>query len=194
VKPRRKVKNRAIMKKLLALEVFALFFCGAAMAENSSEIFSTDSFARNASIQHNASNASESDSELPSWVYPSYPAYASKDKPDPFVSFVKVKEYETMQAARKSKKEKKALTPLENMDTNALKVVAIMNSDGNNLAMVELPDGKGFLIRPGMSVGLYDGIVKAIKNDMVVVEEEVVDVFGETKKREINLRLRQEKE
>ena len=39
-----------------------------------------------------------------------------------------------------------------------------------------------------------DGVVKEIKNATVVVEENIMDIFGESKQRTINLRLRQEKE
>lgn len=196
MKPQRIQKNRGIMKKTLILPVLVWFFCGVVLADNSSETVPDGTIPHNdnASMQQNASEITPEESNLPSWIYPNYPPYTSADKVDPFVSFVKVREYETMQAARKAKTEKKALSPLENLDSNALKVVAIMNREGSNLAMVELPDGKGYLIRPGMAVGLYDGVVTSIEKDMIVVEEEVVDVFGEAKTRKINLRLRQEKE
>ena len=45
-----------------------------------------------------------------------------------------------------------------------------------------------------MTIGLYDCVVTSIGNEMLVVEEDIIDVFGESKKRTINLRLRQEKE
>lgn len=194
MKPQKIQKNRGIMKNILILQALVWFFCGIAFADNSSEAVPNGATPQNASMQQNASEIAPDDSNLPSWIYPAYPPYTSADKVDPFVSFVKVREYETMQAARKAKTEKKALSPLENLDSNALKVVAIMSKEGSNVAMVELPDGKGYLIRPGMAVGLYDGVVTSIEKDMIVVEEEVVDVFGEAKKRKINLRLRQEKE
>jgi type IV pilus assembly protein PilP len=100
-----------------------------------------------------------------------------------------------MEAAKKVKQEKKATTPLETVDVRSLKLIGIINKPGGTaVAMVELPDGKGYMIRPGMTLGLYDGVVTSIGNEMLVVEEDVVDVFGEAKKRTINLRLRQEKE
>ena len=182
------------MKKILILHVLSLFFYGIALADNSSETGQIEPTPNNASVALDAPGTSSEESSLPSWIHPSSPPYTSVGKPDPFVSFVKVKEYETLQAARKTKAEKKSLSPLENLDVNALKVVAILSKEGTNLAMVELPDGKGYLIHPGMTVGLYDGVVKSIEKDMIVVEEDVVDVFGEAKKRTINLRLRQEKE
>jgi len=133
--------------------------------------------------------------EFPDWITSQYPPYDAKGKVDPFVSFIKVREYELMEAAKKTKVEKKAATPLETVDVRSLKLIGIINKMGGaSLAMVELPDGKGYLIRPGMTIGLYDGIVTSIGNEMLVVEEDVIDVFGEAKKRTINLRLRQEKE
>jgi type IV pilus assembly protein PilP len=133
--------------------------------------------------------------EFPDWITSQYPPYDAKGKIDPFVSFVKIREYELMQAAKKAKIEKKAATPLETVDVRSLKLIGIINKvGGNSMAMVELPDGKGYLIRPGMTIGLYDGVVTSIGNEVLVVEEDVIDVFGEAKKRIINLRLRQEKE
>ncbi|MGE4442354.1 MAG: pilus assembly protein PilP [Desulfomicrobium sp.] len=139
--------------------------------------------------------ADASGEEFPSWITSQYPPYDAKGKIDPFVSFVKVREYELMQAAKKAKIEKKAATPLETVDVRSLKLIGILDKPGGGaLAMVELPDGKGYLIRPGMTIGLYDGVVTSIGNEVLVVEEDVIDVFGEAKKRTINLRLRQEKE
>jgi type IV pilus assembly protein PilP len=144
-----------------------------------------------------AADASSPDAgqEFPAWITSQYPPYEAKGKIDPFVSFIKVREYELMEAARKAKVDKKAATPLETVDVRSLKLIGIINKeDGPSLAMVELPDGKGYLIRPGMTIGLYDGVVTSIGTEMLVVEEDVIDVFGEAKKRTINLRLRQEKE
>jgi type IV pilus assembly protein PilP len=137
----------------------------------------------------------EAKNEFPSWISSQDPPYNARNKIDPFVSFVKIREFELMQAAKKTKVEKKATTPLETVDVHSLKLIGIISKDGSTpLAMVELPDGKGYLIRPGMTLGLYDGVVTSIGNEILVVEEDVIDVFGEAKKRTINLRLRQEKE
>lgn len=134
------------------------------------------------------------ESNLPQWITPQYLPYNSTGRNDPYMSFVQIREYERMQAAKTVKSAKKAATPLETVDVHALRLIGIINGEDTSFAMVALPDGKGYLIRPGMAVGLYDGIVKSIGDGMLVVEEDVVDVFGEAKKRTINLRLRQEKE
>jgi type IV pilus assembly protein PilP len=132
---------------------------------------------------------------VPDWISVQYPPYSGAGKIDPFVSFIKIREYEAMEAAKKAKLQKKATTPLETIDVHSLKLIGILNKgEGISLAMVELPDGKSYLIRPGMTIGLYDGVVTSIGNEVLQVEEDIIDVFGEAKKRTITLRLRQEKE
>lgn len=160
------------------------------MADTAPEATENGTEPENATMQDPAQ-----DFVLPEWIHSNAAPYTSVGKPDPFVSFVKIREYEAMQAALKAKAEKKSISPLENVDTNALKVVAIMQAgDNSKLAMIELPDGKGYLIHPGTVVGLYDGVVTSIEQEAIVVQESVVDVFGEPKTRTINLRLRKEKE
>lgn len=162
------------MKRVLLILAFILLMCTSAFADNAT---------------------GSTSGQLPVWIASQNPPYDPTGKPDPFVSFVKIREYEIMQAAKKAKLQKRASTPLETVDVHTLKLIGIINKDrGNSLAMVELPDGKGYLIRPGMTVGLYDGVVTSIEKEMMVVEEDIIDVFGEPKKRTINLRLRQEKE
>lgn len=130
---------------------------------------------------------------LPDWIAPMYPEYSALGKPDPFVSFVKIREYELMEAAKRAKKDRNAATPLETVEVHSLKLIGIIeNKEGNSVAMVELPDGKGYLIRTGMIVGLYDGVVTSIGNGVLDVEENITDVFGESKQRVISLRMRQE--
>lgn len=146
-------------------------------------------------IGEGITNASLPEGGLPRWIEPYYPPYKSANKSDPFVSFVKVRAYERLEAAKRAKAQKKVSTPLETVEVNTLKVIGIINKGSEQpIAMVELPDGKGYIIRPGTIVGLYDGVVKEIGNSTVVVEENVMDIFGEPKKRTINLRLRQDKE
>ena len=138
-------------------------------------------------------NTTSSEQPMPDWIFFQYPPYEATGKPDPFVSFIKVREYERMEEARKAKKEKKASTPLETVEVHSLRLIGIIeNKDGTSVAMVELPDGKGYLIHTGMIVGLYDGVVTSIGDGVLIVEENIMDLFGENKKRTITLRLRQE--
>lgn len=150
-----------------------------------------DNILSNASETTNVADVLEDD--MPDWISFQYPSYDATGKPDPFVSFVKIREYEFMEAAKKAKQDKKASTPLETVEVHSLKLIGIIeDNEGASVAMVELPDGKGYLIRKGMVVGLYDGVVASIGDGVLVVEENITDVFGETKTRTISLRLRQE--
>lgn len=177
-----------ILSLLFGLIIFVLVSYG--YAEDDVNVGTPD-VANNATASEN--NSSLPSYNMPDWITFQYPAYVATGKLDPFVSFVKIREYELMEAAKKAKKDKKVATPLETVEVHSLSLIGIIkNKDGSTVAMVELPDGKGYLIRTGMVVGLYDGIVTSIGDGMLVVEERVTDVFGETKKRHINLRLRQE--
>lgn len=198
------------MFRLLCFLFCLLFVCYSSVfaASNVTEVNSTNGLTQvNSTVDAEKSVFSAGNSSvggeavknpvmLPAWVTSSYPPYESAGKIDPFVSFIRVREYENLQAAQRARALRRvAVSPLENIDTRGLKVIGIVNSDSaNNIAMVALPDGKGHVLRAGMKVGLYDGVVKEITADTVVVEEDFEDAFGEQKKRIINLKLRQEKE
>jgi type IV pilus assembly protein PilP len=200
VKRKNKTSEHYAMKIFIFIQTLLVFFCVACFAETPAPVGSENLqsvIAENstAASDEHSDQVAEPKSEFPDWITSQYLPYDAKNKIDPFVSFVKIREFELMQAAKKSKIEKKATTPLETVDVHSLKLIGIISKEGATpLAMVELPDGKGYLIRPGMTLGLYDGVVTSIGNEILVVEEDVIDVFGEAKKRTINLRLRQEKE
>ncbi|WP_456324324.1 pilus assembly protein PilP [Desulfonauticus submarinus] len=129
-------------------------------------------------------------SSLPKWLKPSDYRYTTKGKPDPFVPFIN-------KVVSTSKKRKRAgLTPLEKIDVTQLRVVGILwdpEQPDRARAMVELPDGKGFILKPGIIVGRNDGKVVKITPDNVIVDEEVVDIFGELKKKQVVLKLHPKK-
>jgi type IV pilus assembly protein PilP len=60
--------------------------------------------------------------------------------------------------------------------------------------MIEMPDGKGYAVRVGTSVGPNHGVVKRITAKDLTVLERYVDFFGETRMREIVLDLRTREE
>ena len=104
---------------------------------------------------------------------------------DPFRPF-------TLAVRAKAKEAPK--TPLEQYDLGALKLVAIIYDTAAPKAMVEDNAGLGFSVGIGTRIGNGGGVVKSIAPDQVVVEEEIVDFYGEKKKSEIVLRLKPEGE
>jgi type IV pilus assembly protein PilP len=56
-------------------------------------------------------------------------------------------------------------------------------------AMVELPDGKGFVLKKGQRVGMNQGRVVLIGTDQVQVLEETEDLYGDIVTRSVVLKL-----
>ncbi|MDQ7032058.1 MAG: pilus assembly protein PilP [Desulfonauticus sp.] len=122
---------------------------------------------------------------LPDWLKPPVYHYDPKGKVDPFVPFVD----RVNRAFNRS--QKRHLTPLERIDVTQLRLEGILWSSDPHLtrAVVELPDGKCFILKQGTVVGQNDGRVIKITPDKVIVKEKVMDIFGNLKNREVILKL-----
>ncbi len=69
--------------------------------------------------------------------------------------------------------------PLEKADIDQLQLVGIIRAPSGNLALVQLADGKGYIIQTGTPIGIKKGHVAEILADKVVVEEKSVDSHNE---------------
>jgi len=128
--------------------------------------------------------------EFPLWLKPSSYRYDPVGKVDPFVPFINLQ----VLASRKKKHKSNAL--LSNFEVTQLRVVGILWNPKNPeqaRAMIELPDGKGFILKLGMVIGRGEGKVIKITPDSVVVEEEILDIFGKVNKKQIVLKLHPKK-
>jgi len=103
------------------------------------------------------------------------PMYNPSGKIDPFEPLFKEKPV----LAKDSKKIKRTpRTPLERIDLSQLKLVGIILASSGNRALVQEASGKGYIIKEGTYIGVNSGKVTEIKNDRVIVEEEIEDVVG----------------
>lgn len=128
--------------------------------------------------------------QIPDWIKPSDYEYSPFGKPDPFRSFIKTGPGEG--AAVQRKKPTRPLTPLEQVEVTQLELVGILwypEQPEKVMAMVKLPDGKGFVLRQGTRVGPHDGEVVEITPDEVRVREEFVTIFGKEETRIVPLKL-----
>jgi type IV pilus assembly protein PilP len=128
---------------------------------------------------------------MPDWIKPPAFQYTSRGKPDPFRSFVQP---ETPQAdeEQKDSKPKRPLTPLERIQPTQLNLVGILTNGGQKaqaMALVELPDGKGYVLRSGTRIGRNDGKVVSIGPGRVTIQERVTNIFGEKKTNKVVLKL-----
>jgi type IV pilus assembly protein PilP len=82
------------------------------------------------------------------------------------------------------------LTPLQKVAVSQLKVVGIIMAPTGNKALIEDPEGKGYVITKGTYLGSNFGQVTRILRDRIVVEEEVEDFFtGQRKLQTVDLML-----
>ncbi len=81
------------------------------------------------------------------------------------------------------------LSPLQRYDLSQLKLVAIIVGSGEDRAMVEDSEGKGYIIKKGTYIGNKFGRVKEILSDRVIVVEKYRDYLGRVRTREVILKL-----
>ena len=101
---------------------------------------------------------------------PSY-VYTPAGKPDPFEPFV-LKE-EAYKSLSPEELEKLKLIPsfkteLQRIRLKELKIVAMIKIGNKVLAMVQGPTGKGYIVKPGMGIGMKGGVV-----DKIIYREEL---------------------
>lgn len=113
--------------------------------------------------------------------------YVSRGRRDPFKSLIILE-------AEKVGKRIEELPPLQRIDSADLKLTGIIWDKAGYIAMVETPDGKGFVVKEGTIVGLNKGIVKKITSRSLTIEEKIKTYVGETKTREVTIELRKREE
>ncbi len=94
---------------------------------------------------------------------------------------------------RASVRRRENLSPLERYDLGQLKLVGIIWNSNEPRAMVEDSAGLGYVVKVGTPIGASDGIVKAIKQNEITIEEFFVDLYGARKRREVNMRISAER-
>ena len=123
----------------------------------------------------NATNST--DANKPDWMTPPAFTYSAQDRVDPFASFLR-SQAETEKEGQNSGR---ALSPLQQVAPSQLHLVGILDAQDNDsrLALVELPNGKGYILRPGTLIGRNEGIVTVITKDQVTIEEKQTTPWGE---------------
>ncbi len=104
-------------------------------------------------------------------------------KRDPFQSFL-LEPIEQRETTPKG--------PLERFDISQLKVTGIVTSIAKPRAMIQAPDGKAYIAKPGTAIGRYGGVITKIGPDMLIVMEDYKDINGKLVVREIKMPLRSE--
>ena len=114
---------------------------------------------------------------MPEWITPPKFSYSAKNRVDPFAPFIR----SPKQNQGNAETSKYGLSPLKQVAPSQLKLVGILNPETKNsrLALVELPNGKGYILRPGTEIGQNEGIVTMIGKRQVTIEEKNITPWGE---------------
>ena len=76
------------------------------------------------------------------------------------------------------------LTPLQRVGLTEMNLIAVVWGAYGNTAMVQTPDGNGYTVRRGTRIGPNNGVVSAVTEKGIVVQERFTDVYGSKQERE----------
>ncbi len=80
-------------------------------------------------------------------------------------------------------------SPLEKYNINELKLIAVIWGIKRSTAMIEDPDGTGYVVKKGTLVGDKKGKIVKILKDRVIVKEKYRDLLGNSQVEEVALEL-----
>jgi type IV pilus assembly protein PilP len=76
------------------------------------------------------------------------------------------------------------LPPLQRVALSELNLIAIVWGAYGYTAMVQTPEGHGYTVRRGTRIGQNNGVVSAITERGIIVQERFTDVYGKKQERE----------
>ncbi len=76
------------------------------------------------------------------------------------------------------------LPPLQRVGLTEMSLIAVVWGAYGNTAMVQTPDGNGYTVRRGTRIGPNNGVVSAVTEKGIVVQERFTDVYGTKQERE----------
>jgi len=79
--------------------------------------------------------------------------------------------------------------PIHSFDVSQFKLIGIVTGAKENQAMVTDPNGKGYVLKTGMTIGKNDGRVTAVTMNGVDVIEQFKDDSGRVRKENIRITL-----
>ena len=76
------------------------------------------------------------------------------------------------------------LPPLQRVGLTEMNLIAVIWGGYGHTAMVQTPDGNGYTVRRGTRMGPNNGVVSAVTEKGIVVQERFTDVYGNKQERE----------
>jgi type IV pilus assembly protein PilP len=119
---------------------------------------------------------------------PSTNQFDFSGKKDPFKPDIAIKTA-TAPLPDDIKKALKGGLPIHSFDVSQFKLIGVITSAKENQAMVVDPNGKGYVLKIGMTIGKNDGRVTAVSINGVDVVEQFKDDSGRVRKENIRITL-----
>ena len=110
-------------------------------------------------------------------------AYDPTGRRDPFRSY----EWEHM---KREFADSQQSGPLEQYDLTQLAVVGVVWDVGRARALVRDPSGMSYVVAAGARMGKNEGLVTRIDDNLIVVRETYVDLYGNESSQDVELRIR----
>jgi len=114
--------------------------------------------------------------------------YNPRGRRDPFQSVVISRD------SRKKTQVFRSLPPLQRKDLSDLKLIGIIWGSFGPRAIITTSNGKGYTVHVGTRIGVNHGVIKEITQNEVLVEETLINIFGEPRKSDVVMVLHSEKE
>ncbi len=76
------------------------------------------------------------------------------------------------------------LPPLQRVGLTEMNLIAIVWGAYGYTAMIQTPNGNGYTVRRGTRIGPNNGVVSAITEKGIIVQERFTDVYGKKQERE----------
>ncbi len=116
--------------------------------------------------------------------------YDATGKTDPFAPLISTEKKSAKgKNSAPSEEDLRIRTPLEKLDWSQMRLVAVIQTESNNIAMVEEAGGKGYIVKLGTYMGKNSGRVVSIHKDRIIISEKVKDYKGDTIVRDHEIRL-----
>lgn len=69
-------------------------------------------------------------------------------------------------------------TELEYFNLDAFKMVAVLTGPTRMRAILQVPDGRSFIVQTGQKIGTRNGVIRQIEDDVIRVRERIINVLG----------------
>ncbi|NVN89872.1 MAG: pilus assembly protein PilP [Desulfuromonadales bacterium] len=109
-------------------------------------------------------------------------------KKDPFKPYAIIKKVPILSAEKLRNNQRLAL-PIHSFDISQFKLIGVISGGKESQAMVTDPNGKGYVLKVGMTIGKNDGRIVSIANNGVEVLEQFKDDNGRVRKEHIKISM-----